>query len=165
MPLAALKVGVCSDVELSKNLDAQTRNESENFVESIKTPDFGRGIDGLLPAIAQHVATGRVLMLAWMNETAFQQTVETGFAVYYSRSRRKLWKKGESSGHLQRVIEIAVDCDADAVLLKVEQVGAACHEGYASCFFRTWDGERFDAAEERLRAPAEIYGDDSVSGN
>jgi phosphoribosyl-AMP cyclohydrolase len=99
-------------------------------------PNFAAGSDGLLPAIAQDAVTGRVLMLAWMNEVAFAETLATGFAVYYSRSRGKLWRKGETSGHRQRVVEIRTDCDADTILVRVEQVGAACHEGYESCFFR-----------------------------
>ena len=99
--------------------------------------------DALVPAIAQDLASGKVLMLAYMNREAWQQTLATGEAVYYSRSRGRLWKKGEESGNLQKVREIYVDCDADTVLLKVEQIGgAACHKGYESCFFRQCvDGE------------------------
>jgi phosphoribosyl-AMP cyclohydrolase len=99
-------------------------------------PDFSRAADGLLPAIAQDHQSGLVLMLAWMNRDAFHETKQTGHATYYSRSRARLWRKGEESGHRQKVVEIRVDCDADAILLIVEQEGAACHEGYASCFFR-----------------------------
>src|SRR3954452_4988373 len=92
---------------------------------------------GLVPAIAQDADTGEVLMLAWMNRDAFEETVRTRRAVYFSRSRNKLWRKGEESGHIQEVKDIFIDCDADTVLLKVRQVGgAACHEGYRSCFFR-----------------------------
>src|SRR5262245_34094658 len=98
-------------------------------------PEFSKN-GGLLPAIAQDAATGEVLMVAWMNAEAYAETVRTGRAVYFSRSRGKLWHKGEESGHVQSVQGIFVDCDADAILLKVEQVGAACHEGYRSCFFR-----------------------------
>src|SRR5215213_11549970 len=98
-------------------------------------PDFSKN-DGLLAAIAQDAATNEVLMVAWMNEEAFSETLRTGRAVYFSRSRGKLWRKGEESGHMQTVKAIFVDCDADAILLKVEQTGAACHEGYRSCFFR-----------------------------
>jgi phosphoribosyl-AMP cyclohydrolase len=120
-------------------------------------PDFSRG-GGLLPAIAQDAATGDVLMLAWMNAEAFDETVRTGRAVYYSRSRGKLWRKGEESGHWQQVIGIYVDCDADTILLKVEQQGAACHEGYRSCFFRelTQEGSRIVA--ERMVDPQQVYG-------
>src|SRR5919204_4112161 len=98
--------------------------------------DFTKN-NGLVPAIAQDAATGQVLMLAWMNREAYDETLRTGRAVYYSRSRGKLWRKGEESGHVQEVRGVFLDCDADTVLLKVHQVGgAACHEGYASCFFR-----------------------------
>ncbi len=100
-------------------------------------PDF-KG--GLLPAIVQDAGTLEVLMLAYMDEEALRRTLETGFAHYYSRSRRKLWKKGEESGHVQRVKEVRVDCDADCVLLLVEQETAACHTGYVSCFYRDIDG-------------------------
>jgi phosphoribosyl-AMP cyclohydrolase len=103
-------------------------------MEKPTVPDFSRG-GGLLPAIAQDAATGEVLMLAWMNEAAFVETVRTGQAVYYSRSRGKLWFKGEQSGHVQTVRGIYIDCDADTILLKVDQQGVACHEGYRSCFF------------------------------
>src|SRR5215207_5379807 len=104
--------------------------------------DFDKA-GGLIAAIAQDHATGEVLMIAWMNREAFEETVRTRRAVYFSRSRNKLWRKGEESGHVQHVTGVFVDCDADAVLLKVTQVGgAACHEGYKSCFFRELtDGE------------------------
>jgi phosphoribosyl-ATP pyrophosphohydrolase/phosphoribosyl-AMP cyclohydrolase len=92
---------------------------------------------GIVPAIVQDSDTGLVLMLAYMNDEAFKLTRETGFAHYWSRSRNSLWKKGETSGHLQKVIEIRIDCDDDTVLLKVKQSGAACHTGYISCFYRT----------------------------
>ena len=91
---------------------------------------------GLVPAIAQDAVNGQVLMMAWMNEESLRLTLETGFATYYSRSRRQLWKKGETSGHVQRVLGIRVDCDGDTLLLQVEQTGAACHTGNRSCFFR-----------------------------
>ena len=99
------------------------------------------GSDGLLPAIAQEAGTGRVLMLAWMNRESLAATLESGYATYYSRSRRKLWRKGETSGHLQEVREIRLDCDGDALLLQVHQAGGvACHTGRPSCFFRQLDG-------------------------
>jgi phosphoribosyl-AMP cyclohydrolase len=119
-------------------------------------PDFSRN-DGLLPAVAQDAATGEVLMVAWMNAEAFEETVRTGRAVYYSRSRGKLWRKGEESGHVQTVRGIYVDCDADTILLKVEQVGAACHEGYRSCFFREVTPAGLAVIAERLVDPAEVY--------
>jgi phosphoribosyl-AMP cyclohydrolase len=120
-------------------------------------PDFSKG-DGLLPTIAQDAASGAVLMLGYMNQDAWQQTLATGMAVYYSRSRRRLWKKGEESGHVQYVKEIYVDCDADTILLKVEQVGgAACHEGYPTCFFRRWNGSSYVTEQQRVFDPRQVY--------
>jgi phosphoribosyl-AMP cyclohydrolase len=122
----------------------------------ISGPNF-RTSDGLVAAVAQDAATGEVLMVAWMNAEAYAETVRTGRAVYYSRSRGKLWRKGEESGHVQNVRSIYVDCDADAVLLKVEQVGAACHEGYRSCFFREATPAGLEVVAERLVNPATVY--------
>ena len=119
-------------------------------------PDFTKN-DGLLPAIAQDAATGEVLMVAWMNAEAYAETLRTGRAVYFSRSRGKLWHKGEESGHVQTVRSIFVDCDADTILLKVEQVGAACHEGYRSCFFRQVTPQGLTVVAQRLADPAEVY--------
>ncbi len=104
-----------------------------------KLPDFAKGHLGLLPTIAQDADDGTVLMLAWMNQQAWEQTLATGRATYFSRSRNALWCKGDTSGHVQRVVEIRVDCDGDAILLRVSQTGAACHENYRSCFFRSLD--------------------------
>ena len=113
---------------------------------------------GLVPAIAQDVATGRVLMMAWMNEEAFRQTLDTGFAHYFSRSRKVQWKKGETSGHVQKVVEMYLDCDGDTLLIQVEQTGAACHEGYRSCFFRAASPRGdVEVVEKRLVDPATIY--------
>ena len=113
---------------------------------------------GLVSAIAQDAATGEVLMIAWMNREAFEETVRTGRAVYFSRSRNKLWRKGEESGNVQEVKEIYIDCDADAVLLKVEQIGgAACHEGYKSCFFRRLDQGKLTIAAQRVFDPKLVY--------
>ncbi len=122
--------------------------------------DFSRSVDGLLPAIAQDAGTHQVLMMAWMNEEALRETVSSGRAVYYSRSRKALWRKGESSGHHQRVVEIRVDCDRDTILLRVEQDGAACHKGYASCFFRKVDPKdaSLKIVDERLVDPKTVYG-------
>lgn len=119
-------------------------------------PDFTKN-DGLLPAIAQDATTGEVLMLAYMNAQAYAETLRTGRAVYYSRSRQKLWYKGDDSGHIQHVRGIFVDCDADTILLKVEQIGAACHEGYHNCFFREVTSEGVKVVAERLVDPAEVY--------
>lgn len=113
---------------------------------------------GLVPAIAQDCQSGEVLMLAWMNREAFEETVRTGRAVYFSRSRNKLWRKGEESGHVQEVKEIFVDCDNDTILLKVNQLGgAACHEGYESCFFRKLDGAEWKINDQRAYDPNEVY--------
>lgn len=124
---------------------------------TLTSPDFDRGADGLLPAIAQDARSKQILMMAWMNREAYRETILTGMATYYSRSRRKLWRKGEESGHRQRVLEIRVDCDADAILLIVEQSGAACHEGYASCFFRKLEDNTFEIDQPRLVDPASVY--------
>jgi phosphoribosyl-AMP cyclohydrolase len=114
--------------------------------------------DGLVPAIAQDRASGRVLTLAWMNRDALKKTFETGEAHYWSRSRRKIWHKGEESGHVQRVIAIRLDCDDDAVLLEVEQTGGiACHTGRHSCFFQRLDDGAWVATDPVLKEPAEIY--------
>jgi phosphoribosyl-AMP cyclohydrolase len=119
--------------------------------------DFDKA-GGLVPAIAQDVDTGAVLMLAWMNREAYEETLRTRRAVYFSRSRNRLWRKGEESGHFQEVREVLVDCDADTVLLKVRQVGgAACHEGYASCFFRRVEGDGARVIAERVFDPKAVY--------
>jgi phosphoribosyl-AMP cyclohydrolase len=116
--------------------------------------------DGLIPAIIQDATNGEVLMMAWMNRASLEKTVETGKTWFWSRSRQKFWMKGESSGHTQTVKELAFDCDGDTVLIKVEQVGAACHEGYRSCFFRAVDGPTggVKVTLVRLETPEEIYG-------
>jgi phosphoribosyl-AMP cyclohydrolase len=123
----------------------------------ITEPDFSRSINGLLPAIAQDSMSQQVLMFAWMNEEAFRETVTSGYATYFSRSRNKLWRKGEESGHRQRVVEIRIDCDADCILIKVEQHGAACHEGYESCFFRKLDSNAFTIDQQRIVNPDDVY--------
>ena len=97
--------------------------------------------DGLVAAVAQQHDTGEVLMLAWMNRAAVQETLETGWVCYWSRSRQALWRKGETSGHVQRLVELRVDCDGDALLLRVDQTGPACHTGEHSCFFRAARGK------------------------
>jgi phosphoribosyl-AMP cyclohydrolase len=119
--------------------------------------DFDKS-GGLVPAIAQDADTGEVLMLAWMNREAFEETLRTGRACYFSRSRNRLWRKGEESGNVQEVREVAIDCDADTILLKVRQVGAAaCHEGYRSCFFRRVQGDRLEVVGERVFDPKQVY--------
>ena len=121
------------------------------------TIDFDK-TGGLIPAIAQDAASGTVLMLAWMNREAYEETLRTGRACYFSRSRNKLWRKGEDSGNVQVVKGVYVDCDADTILLKVEQVGgAACHEGYQSCFFRRVTPEGLRVEGERVFDPKAVY--------
>src|SRR5436189_670554 len=114
--------------------------------------------DGLVPAVAQEAGSGRVLGLAWMNREALAKTVETGEAHYWSRSRGRLWRKGETSGHVQRVREVRLDCDSDAILLDVEQTGGiACHTGRARCFFRRLEGGRWVDVEPVIKDPHAIY--------
>jgi phosphoribosyl-AMP cyclohydrolase len=121
------------------------------------TPDFTHG-DGLLPAIAQDAQTGEVLMLAYMNAESYAETQATGQAVYYSRSRKKLWRKGEESGNVQIIKAIYLDCDRDTILLSVEQVGgAACHEGYKSCFFRQVTPEGLKVVGKKVFDPEKVY--------
>ncbi len=114
--------------------------------------------DGLLPAIAQDAQTGEILMVAWMNREALKRTVETGEAVYWSRSRKKLWHKGEESGHTQKVLELRLDCDEDVLLMKIEQIGGiACHTGRRSCFFQKLEHGQWLSVEPVLKDPHEIY--------
>lgn len=114
--------------------------------------------DGLVPVVTQETGSGRVLTVAWMNREALGKTAQTGEAHYWSRSRRKLWRKGEESGHVQKVRSIRLDCDEDVVLLEVEQVGGiACHTGRHSCFFQKLDGDRWVAVDPVLKDPGEIY--------
>jgi phosphoribosyl-AMP cyclohydrolase len=114
--------------------------------------------DGLIAAVAQDAVSGKVLMVAWMNREALQETVDTQQAVYWSRSRNRLWRKGEESGHVQKLVELRLDCDADAVLLKVEQLGGiACHTGRESCFFRKLENGRWMTLDPVLKDPSLIY--------
>ncbi|MCL2162306.1 MAG: phosphoribosyl-AMP cyclohydrolase [Betaproteobacteria bacterium] len=116
--------------------------------------------DGLIPAIAQEAASGKVVMFAWMNREALERTVATGEAVYWSRSRARLWHKGEESGHVQKVCELRTDCDGDVLLLSIEQVGGiACHTGRQSCFFRRLsdEGRKWEDVEPVLKDPKDIY--------
>lgn len=125
-----------------------------NFYDQLKFD-----LNGLLPAIVQEQETGRVLMMAWMNRASLEKTIETGKTHFWSRSRRKFWMKGETSGHVQTVKDIAFDCDGDTLLIQVEQTGAACHEGYKSCFFRSIQegGASFKITEPVLIPPGEVY--------
>jgi len=126
----------------------------DSFLELVKWTQ-----DGLVPAVAQDVSGGRVLTVAWMNREALSRTVQTGEAHYWSRSRKKLWRKGEESGHVQKVRAIRLDCDEDVLLLEVEQMGGiACHTGRHSCFYRKLDGGKWIAVDPVLKNPSEIYG-------
>jgi phosphoribosyl-AMP cyclohydrolase len=127
---------------------------SPSFLDAVQWP-----ADGLVAAIAQEASTGKVLTLAWMNREALARTAESGEAHYWSRSRRRLWRKGEESGHVQKVREIRLDCDSDAILLLVEQVGGiACHTGRERCFFQRLEGDRWVSIEPVLKDPQAIYG-------
>ena len=120
---------------------------------------------GLVPAIAQDAETGEVLMVAYINPESWKLTLETGIVHYWSRSRQKLWKKGESSGNLQEVKEIRVDCDADCVVIKVNQIGgSACHTGYRSCFYRVINGDELVTEGQPVFDPDEVYGKDKKNG-
>ena len=115
------------------------------------------GADGMIPAIAQD-ESGRVVMFAWMNRQSLQETLACGYAVYWSRSRQRLWRKGEESGHLQKIRSIRTDCDGDVLLLQIEQIGGiACHTGRASCFFNELQGQRWVAADPVIKDPQKIY--------
>jgi phosphoribosyl-AMP cyclohydrolase len=127
-----------------------SKSDSPNF------PDFAKG-GGILPVVVQDRASGAILMLAYMNREAYRQTLASSRGVYYSRSRKKLWLKGEESGHYQWVREVYLDCDRDAILLKVDQEGAACHEGYPTCFYRRVTEEGLEIVEERVFDPADVY--------
>jgi len=126
-----------------------------SFIDQLKFTS-----DGLIPAIIQDAANGRVLMMAWMNRASLEKTLETGKTWFWSRSRQKYWMKGESSGHVQVVKDVAFDCDGDTLLIQVEQAGAACHEGYRSCFFRSVAdaGQSVKTTEPRLADPEAVYG-------
>jgi len=127
-----------------------------NFPNDV--PDFSKA-GGLITAVTQDAESGEVLMVAYMNREAFEETLATNRVVYYSRSRKRLWRKGEESGNIQQLREVFIDCDADAVLLKVEQIGgAACHEGYRSCFFRKVESTGLQLVGQRVFDPKEVYG-------
>ena len=126
---------------------------SSSWLDSVKWNS-----DGLVPAIAQDATSGRILMMAWMNREALALTAERGQAVYWSRSRNQLWHKGETSGHVQNVEEIRLDCDADVVVLQVEQIGGiACHTGRESCFYRVFKDGEWQTVDSVLKSPSEIY--------
>lgn len=116
--------------------------------------------DGLVPAIVQDAATGAVMMMAWMNDEAIRHTLESGKATFYSRSRKKMWVKGESSGHVQKVVEMRIDCDQDVLLVRVTPAGPACHVGYPTCFYRalTAGSDELKFVEQRVFDPEKVYG-------
>src|SRR5262252_452137 len=126
-----------------------------SFFDKLKFTD-----DGLIPVIVQEAGTKRVLMMAWMNRASLENTLKTGKTHFWSRSRKKFWMKGEESGHTQTVKDIAFDCDGDTLLIQVEQIGAACHEGYKSCFFRSSEdgGTAVKTTEPQLVSPEKVYG-------
>jgi phosphoribosyl-AMP cyclohydrolase len=128
-------------------------NLTDNWLDAVNW-----NTDGLVPAIAQDASTGRILMMAWMNREALAETSKRGEAVYFSRSRNKLWHKGESSGHTQKVREIRLDCDEDVIVLQVEQIGGiACHTGRESCFYRVLNEAEWQVVEPVLKSPDDIY--------
>jgi phosphoribosyl-AMP cyclohydrolase len=128
---------------------------SEQWLNEVSFND-----DGLIPAIAQDAETGKVLMFAWMNREALKLTAENKEAVYWSRSRKKLWHKGEESGHIQKIVEIRFDCDEDVILLRVQQQGGiACHTGRESCFYRQLEGDQWVEMEGVIKDPKDIYAD------
>ena len=126
---------------------------NDNWLDAVKWT-----ADGLVPAIAQEEGTGRVLMVAWMNRDALSETARTQRGVYWSRSRRKLWRKGEESGNVQAISEIRLDCDNDVILLQIEQIGGiACHTGRASCFYQRLDADGWHSIDPVLKDPGEMY--------
>ncbi len=126
------------------------------WAEVVETLPFNA--DGLLPAIAQQYDSGEVLMMAWMNREALAETISTGRVCYFSRSRQKLWRKGESSGQVQMLKDMRFDCDGDTILLIVDQTGPACHSGRRSCFYNAVRGDRLEVISEPLISPEELYG-------
>jgi len=128
-------------------------NNNENTI----TPDFAKG-NGLIPTIAQDAATGDILMMAYMNEESLQKTIETGEVHYFSRSRQELWHKGGTSGHVQKLKELRIDCDGDTILVKVDQIGgAACHTGHRSCFHFKFEDGSFESEGQPVFDPKEVY--------
>ena len=135
------------------------RKFSKNEIEVIlKQLDFSKIEGDLLPVIAQDHLSKEVLMLAFANKEAIEKSLETGYMHYYSRSRQKMWKKGETSGHFQEIKELITDCDNDSILVLIKQTGAACHEGYYSCFYKTFKNGTFNENRPRIFNPKEVYG-------
>jgi len=124
----------------------------------IKILDFSKIEGGLVPVVAQDYKTDKILMLAFSNEEAVRKTLETGYAHYYSRSRQTLWKKGSTSGHIQEVKNVIIDCDNDSILLKVHQIGAPCHKGYDTCFYNEYMDGKMKLIGKKMFNPEEVYG-------
>ena len=154
-----IRDGPCSNRNLTKHEKGRPPQDWRAFLFALDMNlDFEKA-GGLITAVIQDHVSGRVLMVGYMNEEAFRKTVETGYATFFSRSRNKLWIKGESSGHRLVVKEISTDCDRDAVLVKVEALGpGVCHEGYESCFFRRLEGGEWKVADPRAYDPSAVYG-------
>jgi len=131
---------------------------AEQTVETTDQLSIRFNDQGLVPAIVQDVDSGQVLMVAWMNDLALKQTLETRKATFYSRSRNKVWVKGETSGHVQEVTEVRVDCDQDTILLSCRAHGPACHAGYRTCFYRAAEGQRLSVVEKKAFDPDKVYG-------
>ena len=143
---------------MSSDFDKDNENQEKKEPENMGVLNFAKGSDGLLPAIVQDYQSNEVLMLAYINEEAWRKTLETGKAHYWSRSRNKLWLKGETSGHIQLIREILVDCDKDTVIYRVEQLGgAACHTGHRSCFFRRVEEDGLKETDGLVFDPKEVY--------
>jgi len=139
--------------QTTPNTDIESTNIEPTFLEQVTW-----NTDGLVAAIAQDYRSGRILMMAWMNRESLQLSVQENRAIYFSRSRQQLWRKGESSGHVQKLHEIRLDCDADVILLKVEQIGGmACHTGRESCFYRVLEDNVWQTVDTVIKDPAEIY--------
>ncbi len=139
-----------------KQTERFTVGQSLSWVEVVETLPFNA--DGLLPAISQQYDSGEVLMMAWMNREALDETLSTGRVCYFSRSRQKLWRKGESSGQVQMLKDLRLDCDGDTILLIVDQTGPACHSGRRSCFYNAVRGDRLEVISDPLISPEELYG-------
>jgi len=131
-----------------------SKSEINEFVQLL---DFSKIEGNLIPVVTQDYKTKEILMLAFANEEAVRKTLETGYAHYYSRSRNTLWKKGETSGHVEEIESVVIDCDNDSLLLKVKQVGAACHEGYDTCFYRKFEGGALKIVGKKVFNPEEVY--------
>jgi phosphoribosyl-AMP cyclohydrolase len=160
-----IRDGRCSDSHSDRNWKGRPpKSVAGFFIALTMNLDFAKS-GGLVTAVIQDHSSGRVLMVGYMNEEAFRRTVASGYATFYSRSRQKLWLKGESSGHRLVVKEIATDCDRDAVLVKVQALGpGVCHEGYQSCFFRKLEDGEWRVADQRTFDPAQVYGSKVYGG-